>query len=113
MARTCKRCLKEYKEPLKKNFYSRGKDANGTPRIDSVCKYCRREESKKLFAAHKEKYRSPGYRELRRKNLAAIKRDTKEGFVRYMTLNPFYFTEVFGKEASESNILEEYYRLSM
>lgn len=103
----CHKCGNDY-EDIPNYFYAHGTDTKGNIRRDVVCKYCRREESK-LYQAAKRKgkliYRARPFS----RDLSAFRRNTREKFLHYMTHNPFYFKDQFGKEPTKENILEEYY----
>lgn len=105
----CQKCgFKCEDEEIPNNFYAHGTDIKGNIRRDTICKYCRREESK-IYQAAKRKgeliYRARPFS----KNLSSTPRNTKEKFLHYMTHNPVYFKEQFGREPTEENIIEEYY----
>lgn len=104
----CQKCGHPYEEKDVPNiFYAHGEDTHGNIRRDTICKYCRREESKQYRAAKKKAgviYRPRPFR----KDLSTMRRNTRETFLHYMTHNPVYFKEQFGKEATEENIIESY-----
>lgn len=103
----CQKCGHDY-EDINNTFYAHGEDTHGNIRRDTVCKYCRREEGKQYRAAKRKGeliYRARPFS----KDLSCWKRNTREKFLHYMTHNPVYFKEQFGREPTEENIIEEYY----
>lgn len=105
----CQKCGTPYDdEETYHIFYAHGTDTHGNVRRDTICKYCRREEGKQYRAAKKING-DPIYRPRPfRKDLSSVRRNTRENFLHYMTHNPVYFEEQFGREATEDNIIEEY-----
>lgn len=102
----CQKCGHDY-EDINNTFYAHGEDTHGNIRRDTVCKYCRREEGKQYRAAKRKGeliYRARPFS----KDLSCWKRNTREKFLHYMTHNPVYFKEQFGREPTEENIIEEY-----
>lgn len=105
--RQCVKCKKEYpKEEVKENFYHRGRDKYGNPKIDTVCAACRREGA--ILYEAKKSAEKLVKKEKIYKDIAERGRDTREGFTYYMTKNPFYFSSQFGVEATPENIEREF-----
>lgn len=102
----CQKCGNNY-DDIPNYFYAHGTDTHGNIRRDVICKYCRREESK-IYQAAKRKEKSIYRARPFSKDLSAFRRDTREKFLHYMTHNPCYFKEQFGREATKENIIEEY-----
>lgn len=105
--RQCVKCKKEYpKEEVKENFYHKGRDKYGNPKIDTVCAACRREGA--ILYEAKKSAEKLVKKEKIYKDIAGRGRDTREGFTYYMTKNPFYFSSQFGVEATPENIEKEF-----